>query len=133
MTKYFLGLVLIFVSAALPAQLSAKLKDGLKFYTDPADSSRFIKMNMTSQLWLRYNENNPQTLVQGRAQDNTADLSIRRIRMVVSGQLTDRASFFVQFGQNSMNYLSARKAGSFFHDVTADYAIVKNYFSLGFG
>lgn len=133
MRKYCPLLLLLFLTNVLSAQLSNKLKDGLKFYIDAADSSRFIKLNMASQLWLRYNENNPQTLVQGHSQQNTTDISVRRIRMVLSGQLTDRVSFFVQFGQNSFNYLSARKAGSFFHDVTADYAVFKKYLSVGFG
>jgi hypothetical protein len=42
-------------------------------------------------------------------------------------------NFYVQFGQNNLNYLSARKTGSFFHDVTADYAIVKKMLSIGMG
>jgi len=36
-------------------------------------------------------------------------------------------------GQNNLNYLSARKAGSFFHDITVDYAVIKKKFSLGIG
>jgi hypothetical protein len=115
------------------SQLSDKLKDGLKFYTNSKDSSHFIRLNMTSQIWARYTENDPQTLVQGRKQDNTSDLSVRRIRFVLSGQLTDRIAFFMQFGQNNLNYLSARKAGAFFHDVTTDYAVIKKRLSIGFG
>lgn len=115
------------------SQSSFKLKEGLKFYTDSKDSSLFIKLNMCSQLWLRYTENNPLSAVQGTRQDYTTDASIRRIRLVLSGQLTDRAAFYIQFGQNNLNYLSSRKAGSFFHDVTADYAIIKKKLSIGFG
>lgn len=115
------------------SQSSFKLKDGLKFYTDSKDSSLFIKLNLCSQLWMRYTENNPYSAVQGTRQDYTTDASIRRIRLVLSGQLTDRAAFYIQFGQNNLNYLSSRKAGSFFHDVTADYAIIKKKLSIGFG
>lgn len=115
------------------AQLSDRLKDGLKVYTDSKDSTHFIRFNMNSQIWARYNENNPNTLVQGTKQDNTTDFSIRRIRFVLSGQLTDRLAFFMQFGQNNLNYLSSRKAGAFFHDITADYAVIKKKLSIGFG
>lgn len=121
------------LTGSLSAQSNFKLRDGLKYYIDSKDSSLFVKLNMCSQLWVRYNENNPLTTVQGTRQDYTTDMSVRRIRFVASGQLTDRVSFYVQFGQNNLNYLSARKAGSFFHDVTADYAVIKKKLSLGFG
>src|ERR1019366_3761298 len=115
------------------AQLSDKLKDGIRFYTDTKDSSHFIRFNMTSQVWARYTQNDPGTNVQGTTQSKTTDMSIRRIRFIAQGQLTDRIYFFTQFGQNNLNYLSARKAGSFFHDVTADYAFIKKYLSIGMG
>lgn len=132
MRTFFAGAMLIACLQVLP-QGSFKLKDGLKLYTDSKDSSLFIKLNLCSQLWMRYTENNPYTAVQGTRQDYTTDASIRRIRLVLSGQLTDRAAFYIQFGQNNLNYLSSRKAGSFFHDVTADYAVIKKKLSIGFG
>lgn len=115
------------------AQWPDRLKEGIKFYPNSQDSACFIKLNMTSQLWARYTENNPATTVSNVSEVNTTDISIRRIRFFLSGQLTDRIAFFVHFGQNNLNYLSARKTGSFFHDVTTDYAIVKKHLSLGFG
>ena len=113
--------------------LPSSLKDGLKTYLDEKDSSKFIKFNMVAQLWSRYAEFNPNTNVTGVHQTNATDFSIRRIRFIMSGQLTDRLAFFVQFGQNNLNYLSARKASSFFHDVTVDYAFVKKHLSVGMG
>ncbi len=133
-TNFLLAVLILLINQGLTfAQLSDKLKDGLKFYVNASDSACFIKLNMTSQIWARYNENNPNTLIQGSSQNNTSDLSIRRMRFVLSGQPTDRISFFMQFGQNNFNYLSSRKAGAFFHDITIDYAFIKKYFSLGFG
>ena len=117
----------------LHAQFPDKLKNGLRYYLDSKDSSRFITLNMAGQFWMRNNQNNPGTTVQGTPESNTTDMSIRRIRFVLSGALTDRVNFFVQFGQNNLNYLSARKAGSFFHDITADYAVIKKKFSIGAG
>src|ERR1041385_6487382 len=90
---FFAGVMLAACLHVL-SQGSFKLKDGLKFYTDSKDSSLFIKLNLCSQLWLRYTENNPSTAVQGTRQDYTTDASIRRIRLVLSGQLTDRAAFY---------------------------------------
>lgn len=92
---------------------------------------------MASQIWARYNESNPGsgigTAQAGNAAPTTFDIGIRRIRLVLSGQLNARTTFFVQFGQNSLNPLSPRKVGSFFHDVTADYAVVKKHFIVGIG
>ncbi len=130
---FFLILTLTLLGQRSFAQFPDKLKNGLRCYLDKNDSSRFITLNMTAQLWIRNNENNPYTTVNGVAENNTTDMSIRRIRFVLSGSLTDRVNFFVQFGQNNLNYLSARKAGSFFHDVTADYAVIKKKFSIGAG
>lgn len=115
------------------AQFPDKLKNGLEFYLDKNDSSKSITLNMAAQIWVRSNQNNPGTTIYNTPQRNTLDVSIRRLRFVLSGALTDRVNFFVQFGQNNLNYLSARKAGSFFHDATADYAIIKKHFSIGAG
>ncbi|HEV8513513.1 MAG TPA: porin, partial [Cyclobacteriaceae bacterium] len=124
---------LLLITSQAFGQFPEKLKNGLRYYLDKNDSARFITFNMTAQIWIRGTENNPYTTVNNVVESNTTDISIRRIRFVLSGSLTDRINFFVQFGQNNLNYLSARKAGSFFHDVTADYAVIKNKFSLGAG
>jgi hypothetical protein len=115
------------------AQFPKKLQNGLRYYLDKDDSARFISLNIVAQMWLRNTDNNPYTTVTGTPEANTTDISIRRIRFVLSGSLTDRVNFFVQFGQNNLNYLAARKAGSFFHDVTADYAFIKKKLSIGVG
>src|SRR5260221_3955746 len=128
-----LSLSLLFLNQQAIAQFPEKLKNGLRYYLDKNDSSGFITLNMVGQFWFRNNQNNPYTTVAGTDESNTTDMSIRRIRFVLSGALTDRVNFFVQFGQNNLNYLSARKAGSFFHDITADYAVIKKKFSIGAG
>src|SRR5947207_1776637 len=114
------------------AQFPPKLKDGLKTYLN-SDSTSFIKLNFVSQTWTRFNDNNPGSTVNGQPEANTFDVGIRRVRLVLSGQLSKRVSFFFQFGQNSFNYLSTRKAGAFIHDATADYAFVPKKLSIGFG
>ncbi|ALW85144.1 hypothetical protein AUC43_08590 [Hymenobacter sedentarius] len=119
-------------STGTPTGIPAALKDGLKTYLSP-DSTLFIKFNFLAQTWARYNESNPGTTVNGELEPHTTDVGIRRVRVVMSGQILPRVFVFVQFGQNSFSYLSPRKAGSFFHDVTADYAIIKKKLSLGAG
>ncbi|MGZ3884224.1 MAG: hypothetical protein ACXVPQ_12720 [Bacteroidia bacterium] len=133
MKKRLALIIFTFATGFSFSQISDRLKDGLKFYTNSKDSSHFIKLNMCSQIQARYTENNPGSLVNGFSQGYTSDVAIRRIRFVASGQLSDRIAFYMQFGQNSLTYLSTRKAGAFFHDVTTDYAVIKKYFYLGFG
>lgn len=97
------------------------------------DGRQFIQVTFLNQLWLRYNDSNPGTSVYGTAKPSTFDISLRRTRIQLFGQLTDRVFFYAQFGQNNFNYLSARKAGTFFHDVTGEYAVVPGHLSLGGG
>lgn len=113
-------------------QFPEKLKNGLRFDLD-STKRHHITLNMTAQLWMRNTDQNPGTTVEAQTQANTTDISIRRIRFVLSGALTDRVNFYVQFGQNNLNYLSARKSGFFFHDITVDYAVAKKYLSIGGG
>jgi hypothetical protein len=114
------------------AQLSPRFKEGVKTYLNE-DSTAFIKFNFVSQIWVRHNQSNPGSTVNGQATPATFDTGLRRVRFVLSGQLSKRVSFFMQFGQNNFNYLSARKAGAFLHDATAEYAIVPKKFNIGFG
>jgi len=114
------------------AQIDPSLKDGLKYKLNE-DGSHWIKMNMTTQLWLRYNDNNPASAINGYAVPTSMDASIRRMRFVLSGQVTDRLSFFVQWGQNGINPLTPRKSLQFFHDITAEYAVIPKHFVLGAG
>ncbi|MBS1651112.1 MAG: hypothetical protein JSU07_03800 [Bacteroidetes bacterium] len=126
---------ILFISfeLSLSAQFSDKLKDGLKFFTDSKDSSLYLKLNITNQVWVRYTQTNPSTNVNGFLQNEIYDASIRRIRFVLSGKIADRVGLFVQFGQNNLNYLTPRKAQSFFHDITADYEFIKKHLAIGFG
>jgi hypothetical protein len=97
------------------------------------DGKHFIQVTFLNQLWLRYNDSNPGTSVYETAKPSTFDVSLRRTRIQLFGQLTDRVFFYAQFGQNNFNYLSARKNGTFFHDVIGEYAVVPGHFSLGGG
>ena len=120
------------VAQITPPAAAPALKDGLKTYLT-ADSTTYLKLNFVAQAWVRLDESDPGSTVNGELVSETGDVGLRRVRLVLSGQLTSRVFVFVQFGRNSFNYLSPRKAGSFFHDVTGEYAVVKKALSLGAG
>jgi hypothetical protein len=112
--------------------LNARFKDGLKIYMSD-DSSRYVKATGMAQIWVRYNDNNPGSTVNGTREKETFDVGLRRMRYQVLAQVNKKVFFYSQIGINSVNSISARKAQIFFHDVTGEYAVYKNYFTIGTG
>ncbi|MDO1446024.1 hypothetical protein Q0590_07160 [Rhodocytophaga aerolata] len=101
--------------------------------------SHYFKVTFLNQTWLRFDQSNPGTTVLGEPAAHTFDVGLRRTRIQLYGQLTDRAFIYFQFGQNNFNFLSQnagnRKMQVFFHDALTEYAVVKgkNYLKLGGG
>lgn len=126
-------LVAVCISLNTMAQSpSTRFKDGLKIYLSD-DSTRYIKATGLAQIWLRYNTNNPGSAIYGSPVNETVDIGLRRVRYQIMAQVTKHVFFYSQFGINSVNSLSARKTGLFFHDVTAEYNVFKNHLVLGGG
>ncbi len=110
-----------------------------------ADGSRYFKITLVNQVWMRYNESNPGTTLGGYNVPNTYDIGIRRFRIQLYGQLTDRVFIYSQIGINNFTFNSDRKAdgtpvnaetatgGFFLHDAVGEYAIVKGKLSFGTG
>jgi hypothetical protein len=132
--KLFILVVVIGLAGNVTAQnfSSHYSKEGLKVYLN-SDSTHYIKATGLAQVWLRYNSNNPGSAINGTPRANDFDAGLRRVRYQTMAQLTDKVFFYTQFGINSSNSISARKPQLFFHDVTAEYAIYKNYFTVGAG
>ncbi|MHA6247447.1 hypothetical protein ACXYMU_05890 [Pontibacter sp. CAU 1760] len=95
-------------SAQIPAVSqapAAKPKSELR-YNLTEDGSKYVKATFLNQVWLRWNESNPGTTVNSDPTDNTLDIGLRRTRMQLYGQLSDRVFFYTQFGMNNFNYLA---------------------------
>lgn len=97
------------------------------------DGSHYMKFTLTNQIWSRYNQSNPGTTVEGTPKSETFDIGIRRSRIQMMGALNDRSFIYIQAGMNNINHLSDRKQGLFFHDVIAEYSLVKKHLSIGGG
>lgn len=97
------------------------------------DGSNYVKFTFLTQAWLRHQDFNPGSTINNVAQDNGTDIGIRRYRVQMFGQLTDRVFIYTQFGENNFNSMSDRKVGFFVHDAMGDYAIDKDKLSLGMG
>ncbi|SEP05000.1 hypothetical protein [Nitrosovibrio sp. Nv6] len=107
-----------------------KEKDPFKFNLNP-DGSQYVKFGFLNQAWLRYEQNNPGSSVLGEPVDDTTDISLRRTRFVLQGQLTDRVYFYTQYGMNNFNFLSQnadnRKLQSFFHDAFGELRLTQGH------
>lgn len=136
MKNYLLLLAFSLLGSMLFAQ-GIPEKDALKFNLNES-GSHFFQATFLNQTWLRFNESNPGTLVQGQAQDQTFDIGLRRTRIQMFGQITDKAFIYFQFGQNNFNSQfnvgSNRKLAAFFHDALCEYKVGKgNALKLGGG
>jgi len=102
------------------------------------DGSRYFQVTFLNQTWVRFNESNPGTTVFGDLQENTFDIGLRRTRMQMYGQVTERTFVYFQFGLNNFNRTyqmdNNRKIQSFFHDAVGEYRLTKgNELKLGGG
>jgi hypothetical protein len=123
--------------SATPAQPPPPEKDALKINLN-ADGSHYFQFTVLNQAWVRFNESNPYTLVEGRPKDNTVDIGLRRTRFQAFGQLTDNVFIYFQFGMNNFNSQfntgSNRKLAAFFHDALCEYKVSKgNQLKIGGG
>ena len=112
-------------------------KDALKFNLTE-DGSRYFQFTVMNQTWVRFNQHNPGTLIEGAPKDNSVDIGLRRTRIQLLGQLTDRVFIYFQFGQNSFNAQyntgSNRKLAAFFHDALCEYKVSNgNQLKIGGG
>ena len=119
-------------STAVFHKQEVKLPKELKFNFND-DGSHYLKLTLTNQIWLRYNESNPGTTVYGTSKNETYDVGLRRTRMQLFGQISDRVFFYMQIGLNNLTSISARKQGLFLHDATGEYKVVNNILSIGAG
>jgi len=141
--KLLVGIFFISWSSASAQSLASKV-DSSKAKTElklnlSIDGSKYLKATFLNQIWVRYNESNPGTLVNGEPQSQTFDIGLRRTRMQLYGQISDHMFFYTQFGMNNFNYLSSnagnRKLQAFFHDALGEYKVFKksNAITIGSG
>ncbi|OJV21006.1 MAG: hypothetical protein BGO21_08955 [Dyadobacter sp. 50-39] len=147
--KKILSLMLLGTAAATEPVLSQddNKRSDIRYNLNES-GSHYVKFTFTNQVWLRLNDNNPGTTVLSDPQSNTFDIGLRRTRMQLFGQLTDRIFFYTQFGMNNFNKVSAfpayntagtpsqRKIAAFFHDAVGEYEVQRkgaNFIRFGGG
>lgn len=126
--KLFSAALLIVCTGSSFAQ---NFKDGKLNFNE--DGSRYLKISLLNQVWLRYNQNNPGSTLNGQSQESKADIGIRRTRLQLYGPVAKRTFLYVHLGINNFNALSERKAGFFLHDAVGEYEVVNEHLSIGAG
>lgn len=141
--------LIVFILFILPIQLFAQLQDtlskkeneeknALKFNLNK-DGSRYFQVTFLNQVWLRYNESNPGTTLFSKPAPSTFDIGLRRTRIQLFGQISERAFIYFQFGQNNFNHTAGypngnRKLSAFFHDALCEFKLSKgNQLKIGGG
>ena len=106
------------------------------------DGTHYFEATFLNQVWLRYNQSNPGTTQFSKPAPETFDIGLRRTRIQLFGQITDRTFIYFQFGMNNFNstagYNTAsngnRKIAAFFHDAVCEYKLSKgNQLKVGAG
>ena len=116
----------------LPARKDVKEKKEL-IYNFNEEGTHYVRLTFLNQVWARYNQSNPGTTVDGTPKSSTYDIGLRRTRIQLFGQISDRIFFYTQFGQNNLAYNSPRKQGIFFLDGITEFKVVNDYLSIGGG
>lgn len=98
-----------------------------------ASGEHYIKATVLSQVWIRYVDHNPGSTLDGYPLKESMDIGLRRVRMQLSGQLTDRVFFYMQAGLNNIAYNSPRKQGFFLHDALIEYRLLSSRLQVGAG
>ncbi|MBE9466551.1 hypothetical protein IEE83_32190 [Dyadobacter sp. UP-52] len=134
--KIVLALLLLISSVAMS---QVKLTDDnnksdIRYSLNPS-GYHYVKFTFTNQVWFRLNDNNPGTTVLSDPASQTFDIGLRRTRLQLFGQITDRIFFYTQFGLNNFNKTngfpgyntagtpSNRKVAAFFHDALGEYEV----------
>ncbi|TWO32529.1 porin [Seonamhaeicola sediminis] len=90
-----------------------------------------INWNITSQIWLRYSDLNEGSTIQGEPTSEFFDISIRRLRIPVSCQVTPKIYMYAIFGGNNFNFKNKDLPLEIL-DLYAEYTFNK-YFEVGVG
>lgn len=124
-------------TAGLPPSKPAPEKTALKFNIN-TDGTHYFQAVFLNQTWIRFNESDDGTTLFSKKAPTTFDIGLRRTRVQLFGQITDRAFIYFQFGQNNFNNVynnpGNRKIAAFMHDAVCEYRLSKgNQLKIGAG
>lgn len=93
------------------AQNSEQYGSGLKLNLNP-EGNKYVRFLVWSQIWARYNQNNPGTLVNGSPSQSSMDFGARRLRLLTYAQISPRYMIVTHFGINNQTFTNGGGSGS---------------------
>lgn len=112
---------------------------------------KFIRLITWHQMWVTHTQNNPGTLdINGKAQNSTTDMAIRRSRFLIQAQVSPRFMIISHWGINNQSFVNGGSAGAlgtgasatgqggkrpqlYIHDAWTEYAVKPGKLHLGAG
>lgn len=117
---------------------------GLKLNLDTS-GKRYIRFLTWHQVWLRHNDNNPGSQINGDNANSQWDMGFRRSRFLFYAQINPNFLILTHFGINNSNQVSGgglgqgasgadgKKPQLFIHDAWVEHKVYKEALSLGVG
>lgn len=127
-----LSLALALAAGGVFAQGTSEYGNGLRWNLN-AEGDRYIRAITWAQVWTRVIENNPHTTVDGVDSPWTTDVGLRRVRLLLYGQVFPRVLILTHLGINNQTFNNARKPGFFVHEAVVQFEAVKDVLSIGAG
>ena len=119
------GLVAITI-LGLSAKMEAQKKNdfnnpGLTHYLND-EHTRYVSFSGYAELWARYTQLNPGSLINDQSKSDVSDLSLRRVRVKMTYKPTEKMMFVLQAGTTNVNMNA--KASNYIDllDAYAEYA-----------
>ncbi len=152
-TQWILGFLLCTWAVASYGQGNDMYGKGIRLNVNE-DGSKYIRFITWHQVWGRYIQNNPGTLVNGLPEQETFDVGLRRSRFLWYTQISQRALVLMHIGINNQTFAtggvpgggltgnsaatvpdatSSKKPQVFIHDAWTEYMIYKDKLYLGAG
>ena len=134
-----LGLGLPSIHAAY-AEYPPELDKGLKIELGSPD--RFLRIMTWHQIWLRYNQYNPGSMVRGQIREDGFDIGIRRSRLLLHGQMSKDFLILLHAGINNQNTVGGgfglgtdgpKKPQFFIHEAYGEYRVLGESLFIGGG
>ncbi|MCM4159241.1 hypothetical protein DHB64_04935 [Antarcticibacterium sp. W02-3] len=123
--NFLLGALLLLV------YFNGMAQDPFKFMLNE-EKDQYIQISGSAQVWLRYTDMNPGSLVNGEERSSLADLSLRRFRLNFAGKFSQDLRINLLLGNNNINHYSYREFEVKVLEAFIDYRF-SEHFAAGIG
>jgi hypothetical protein len=94
---------------------------------------QFVRVLTWHQFWARAIENNPGSMVAGNPEEWSADIALRRSRLLLQAQFFPEVQLVFHLGINNQSFVTELKPQLFIHDAWASFRIVPEMLEVGAG